>query len=64
MKDFVIATEELATTLRMIRRDNPELFYDLPAERLYRSIEDALDAYHRSRLQSQSQWKEPNEKEG
>jgi hypothetical protein len=48
-QDLVAATEELCQALRDLRRDNPELFFGQPLERLYDRLESALASYYREK---------------
>lgn len=51
---MVESIERLCLSLRDLRRENPEKYFDLPVEKLYQSLEDALDCFYRSRLKEEN----------
>jgi hypothetical protein len=51
IRDLSITTERLCDSLRDLRRENPECFFGQPVEKLYRSLEAALDDFYRAKAE-------------
>lgn len=49
--EIVTAVEDLCDSLRELRRDEPEKFYGHPVEDLYKSLENALWDFYRSKME-------------
>jgi len=53
IRDLAITTERLCDSLRNLRRENPELFFGQPVEKLYQNLEGALNEFYRAKTEEE-----------